>query len=63
MSIGEVKVGDVVRLNSGGIPMTVAQMNEDGTVALHWFEEQGGSWKLQRQVYPVVCLKIVKEGE
>ena len=43
--------------------MTVAQMNGDGTVALHWFEEQGGSWKLQRQVYPVVCLKIVKEDK
>lgn len=50
----EIKVGDVVTLNSGGMPMTVTQVRADGLCAVAFFADN----VLQRDAYFAAALKI-----
>jgi uncharacterized protein YodC (DUF2158 family) len=55
--MAQFKVGDVVRLKSGGPPMTVAIPGED--IYCHWFlgsQQQHGS-------FPPEALELVEENE
>lgn len=37
----DFKVGDVVHLKSGGLPMTVSEVNDAGMVECTWFDKDG----------------------
>lgn len=50
-----MQVGDVVRLNSGGVNMTVTIVHPDGTVAVAYTQEG----RMVRDVYHQSCLTIV----
>ena len=57
-----MKAGDVVKLKSGGVKMTVRHINdkepnEPDTAAVCWFENNS----LQREAIPVVSLVVVPE--
>ena len=54
----ECKVGDVVRLKSGGPAMTVEEgPNEDGKVLCMWFEKNG------KTAAALFLPSMLKEGE
>lgn len=53
------KVGDVVTLKSGGPAMTVVQLNDSGTVAVHWFEkDSNGNQSHRMNIYRPECLTV-----
>ena len=41
MSTEEIKVGDEVRLKSGGTPMTVESIDSDGSISCVWWDGKG----------------------
>ena len=55
--MSDLKVGDVVRLKSGGPVMTVAKMG-DGYVICQWFDEK----KMRRANFPPDALTTDTDG-
>ena len=58
-----LSVGDVVQLNSGGIPMTVACVftkESDAEVLCLWYEAYGKGEKLTERTFDVRVLKKLK---
>jgi uncharacterized protein YodC (DUF2158 family) len=53
----ELKVGDVVQLNSGGPKMTVAALQSEGAVRCVWFSPDG---KPESAVFPPSALRASK---
>ncbi len=58
----EIKVGDVVRLKSGGPKMTVSQVGTrdyyDGQFAwCDWFTQDKVPWKKDSDVFPLTSLE------
>lgn len=51
--MSDIKAGDEVVLKSGGVPMTVAWV-EDGDALCVWQDDKGNH---KEQTYPVVVLK------
>ena len=51
---GEVRLGEVVRLRSGGPQMTVTTVGPAGRCTCTWFDGQGGA--MQIGDFPVVAL-------
>ncbi len=50
----ELRVGSLVRLNSGSPDLTVISVDDDfKTVAIEWLDGEG----ISRAVFPTVCLK------
>ena len=59
----EIKVGDVVRLKSGGPKMTVstvdkAQYEERLSAWCDWFVQDKSPWKKENGVFPVTSLEL-----
>lgn len=58
--MSDIKVGDVVRLKSGGKDMTVTEINGDACLC-HWFESNEYQWqKLGRAWFPAAALIMVE---
>lgn len=55
----DLKAGDVVMLKSGGQPLTVAEVKEDGVVCL-WMGMEGD---LFREMLPLAVLVQVEEED
>lgn len=63
-----IKVGDVVRLKSGGPNMTVSQVDHVGTFAgpgplsawCDWFVADKAPWKKDKGTFPVTSLQKVE---
>ncbi|MHC4044995.1 DUF2158 domain-containing protein [Bradyrhizobium sp. 23AC] len=55
----DLKAGDVVMLKSGGQPLTVAEVKEDGVLCL-WMGMEG---HLFRETLPLATLVQVEEEE
>ncbi|GMO36691.1 MULTISPECIES: YodC family protein [Bradyrhizobium] len=55
----ELKAGDVVMLKSGGQPLTVAEVKEDGVLCL-WMGMEGD---LFRETLPLATLVQVEEDD
>ena len=53
----ELKVGEVVQLNSGGLKMTVAALQSEGSVRCVWFSPHG---KPESGVFPSDALRASK---
>jgi uncharacterized protein YodC (DUF2158 family) len=49
----ELKPGDIVRLKSGGFPITITEVNED-TAECVWMGEEGDFF---RETLPIVALE------
>ena len=49
------QVGDIVRLRSGGIPMTVEEIVDTHQVKCVWFDEKS---RLQRMAFVIATLEI-----
>jgi uncharacterized protein YodC (DUF2158 family) len=52
----DLKPGDVVILKSGGLPMTVAEVN-DGAIACVWMDGEGD---LLRETLPLAVLEATE---
>ena len=48
----QLKVGDVVKLKSGGVKMTIEEIDNDGNVSCVWFD----GTQLQRGEFPEITL-------
>jgi len=49
------QVGDIVKLRSGGIPMTVEEVVDGHSVKCIWFDDKGD---LQRMSFVIATLEI-----
>ena len=49
------QVGDIVRLRSGGIPMTVEEVVDGHSVKCIWFDDKGD---LQRVTFVIATLEL-----
>ena len=58
----EVKVGDVVKLVSGGCPMTIALVHDNGMVTCVWFTPDGiGGWAgPDERMFPLALLTKIQ---
>lgn len=51
----QLKVGDLVKLKSGGVKMTIEEINDDGDVSCVWFD----GTQPQRGAFPAITLMKV----
>lgn len=56
----EFKIGDVVRLKSGGPQMTVVAIvnSNEKLIRCQWFGEEKGSQKVEMSVFPPAALVL-----
>lgn len=54
------KIGDVVKLKSGGPDMTVTYTGSDGKLDCTWFNREGVVYSAQSHVFRADTLKLVK---
>jgi len=60
----QIRAGSVVRLKSGGPPMTArwVEHEESGLVSVccDWFIEDKAPWKQESGVFPITSLKLLE---
>ena len=57
--MSSIKVGDIVRLKSGGPVMDVAKIR-DGQAVCHWFDEEPKAPAIKVTAFPVAALEITR---
>jgi uncharacterized protein YodC (DUF2158 family) len=61
----QIKPGSVVKLRSGGPPMTVAwvelagQQYTDNVAHCTWFVEDKAPWKMDERTFPLTSLTLI----
>jgi uncharacterized protein YodC (DUF2158 family) len=54
----ELRIGDIVRLNSGGPNLTVVDVGKNGDVSVNWVAP--GTTKYGQATFPRACFKFAE---